>query len=60
MLAQPRIDLDVPRAHEGSLVDAIALSLSTPGALLHKTIEVRSWAQTAKLDTCLSSMPAKG
>ena len=40
ILAQPRIDLDVPRAHEGSLVDAIAFSLRTPGALLHSTIQV--------------------
>ena len=40
MLSHPRIDLDCPRALEGSLCDAIAWSLCTPGALLHRTIQV--------------------
>ena len=42
VLSQPRIDLDCPRALEGNLSDAIAWSLRTPGALLHRTIQVSS------------------
>ena len=43
VLSHPRIDLDCPRALEGSLSDAIAWSLRTPGALLQRTIQVIGW-----------------
>ena len=42
LAANPCIDLDIPRAQEGSLAEAITRSLRTPGALLHRTIEVGS------------------
>ena len=62
VLAQPRIDLDCPRALRGSLSEAIEWSLATPGALLHRTIQVRLVSSTwgGQAEPSWKAMPLAG
>ena len=40
-LCQPHMQLDWPPSLQGTLAEAIRHSLNTPGALLHRTLQVR-------------------